>query len=204
MKKILTGVSIVLISLFAISCESETTDQKEKKGDNAPTIDTNSVSFCNCIEPTSDYISKCETLFPTPQNELDSIQRRKEIAACTGEVLSMSDTLTRYVLDSINKAYESDLSLTIKEIPEEKEDPISEDCKAFLEEYAESIKSFSSLLKKIEKSPDDINLMIARPSQEEELYSFASKPQMFQCSQSESFKKQVEILNNKRDKLLSN
>ncbi len=204
MKKIVAVVSILMMGFFTLSCESENTDQKDTNGSNTTTVDSTSISFCNCITPTEELKQNCETLFPTPQNEKDSIIRRKEIATCTGETLSMADTLTRVTLDSINKAYENDLTLEIKEIPEEKEDPISEDCKAFLEEYAESIKSFSSLLKKIEASPDDINLMIARPSQEEELYSFASKPQMFQCSQSESFKKQVEILNNKRDKLLSN
>jgi hypothetical protein len=169
MKIIVSNLTLILISIFILSCDSETTDQKDNNDMESPIVDTTNVSFCNCIEPTNEELSKCETLFPVPKNELDSIQRRKEIAICTGEALSMSDTLTRVVLDSLNKAYESDLSLTIKEIPEEKEDPISEECKTFLEEYAKSIKSYDSFIKKLEKNPDDINLMIARPSQEEEI-----------------------------------
>ena len=63
---------------------------------------------------------------------------------------------------------------------------------------------FDNLIKKIDNNPDNINLMMARSTQEEDLYSYASNPQMFNCSQNSAFKKQVEILNNKRDKLISN
>jgi len=56
------------------------------------------------------------------------------------------------------KAYENDLSLEIKELPEEELNPISDECKELLEEYADAIKSFSKLLNKIEKNPEDINL----------------------------------------------
>jgi tetratricopeptide (TPR) repeat protein len=102
------------------------------------------------------------------------------------------------------KAYENDLSLEIKELPEEELNPISDECKELLEEYADAIKSFSKLLNKIEKNPEDINLLIARGEEEENLYSYSSKPLTFQCSTNPNFKKQVEILNGKRDKLISN
>ena len=163
------------------------------------------LTLCDCITPTADNQSKCDSLFPTPLTAADSAKRLADLAICNGGSLDMSDTtLTQVEIDSAVSAYENDMSLEIKALPEEKLDPISDECKTFLEEYAASIKSFSALLNKIEKNPEDINLMIARPQQEEELYSFASKPQMFKCSQNEVFKKQVEILNNKRDKLLSN
>ena len=99
--------------------------------------------------------------------------------------------------------YEEDLSLEIKEIEEEKEDPISEECKLFLEDYANAISSYTTILEKIEANQDNINLIIARSSQEEDMYSYSSDPQMFRCLQNPAFKKQVEILNNKRDKLIS-
>ena len=52
-------------------------------------------------------------------------------------------------------------------------------------------------------NPENINLIIARSSQEEQMYAYTSNPQMFQCIQNEAFQKQVDILNNKRDKLIS-
>ena len=56
--------------------------------------------------------------------------------------------------------YENDLSLEIKEIEEEIENPISEDCKMFLEDYAEGIKSFASITEKVAANPEDIGLQI--------------------------------------------
>ena len=113
------------------------------------------------------------------------------------------DSLLKFEKDSVRKAYENDFSLEIKEIEEEKTDPISEECKFFLEDYATSISSFSSLLESIDQNPENINLIIARSSQEEQMYAYTSNPQMFQCIQNEAFQKQVDILNNKRDKLIS-
>ena len=89
-------------------------------------------------------------------------------------------------------------------IEEEKIDPISESCKLFLEDYAAIIASFDQLLNSIDDNPDNINLIIARTSQEEELNGYSSDPQMFQCLQNPAFKKQVDILNNKRERLISN
>jgi hypothetical protein len=114
------------------------------------------------------------------------------------------DTLVFLKKDSIRDAYENDLSLEIKEIEEEKTDPISEDCKLFLEDYAASISSFATLLESIENNPENINLIIARSSQEEEMYAYSSNPQMFQCIQNAAFQKQIDILNSKREKLISN
>ena len=54
--------------------------------------------------------------------------------------------------DSAREAYENDLSLEIKEIEEEKEDPLSEDCLLFLEEYANSIATFIKLLENLDAS----------------------------------------------------
>lgn len=200
MKILKTLLLLTVVSAGMVSCNEETNnDNSNNKIEEVPSID-----FCLCLDSLPENMEKCSLVYPIPQNETDSINRNVKLKECLGEEVTMMDTLTQIEKDSAMKAYENDLSLEIKEIEEEKEDPISDECKAFLEEYADAIKSFSSLLDKIEKNPDDINLMIARPEQEENLYSFASKPQMFKCSQNEAFKKQVEILNNKRDKLLSN
>lgn len=200
MKKLILFGTVVFSLLIIASCEEEnaTTDVDQTQ-EVIPEID-----FCTCLDSLPENMKACATYYPEPINEEDSINRNVLLKKCLGEEISLMDTLTKVEQDSAMAAYENDLSLEIKEIAEEKEDPISDDCKAFLEEYADAIKSFSGLLDKIESNPDDINFMIARPEQEENLYSFASKPQMFQCSQNEAFKKQVEILNNKRDKLLSN
>ncbi|MCB9189413.1 MAG: hypothetical protein H6598_08305 [Flavobacteriales bacterium] len=202
MKKIIAFGGIFLTLLVLAACEDEANTNEEKNHVNQEVIPE--IDFCTCLDSLPENVEACATYYPSPLTEQDSIDRNIMLKNCLGEEISMMDTLTQIEKDSAMTAYENDLSLEIKEIAEEKEDPISEDCKAFLEEYADAIKSFSSLLDKIEANPDDINLMIARPDQEENLYSFASKPQMFQCSQNEAFKKQVEILNNKRDKLLSN
>ena len=198
MKKI-SYLFILGLAIVLASCGAEETEKKSDGKKDIPAIE-----FCECIVPLPENVENCNLLYPSPVTPEDSAQWNASLAICNGETVNMLDTLTQVEQDSAMNAYENDLSLEIKEIPEEKIDPISEECKLFLEEYAVSIKSFSGLLNKIEKNPDDINLMIARGSQEEELYSFASKPQMFKCSQNEAFKKQVEILNNKRDKLLSN
>lgn len=203
MKKIILLGGIALSMMFATSCED---DSKENESNDVQDVnkDIPEIDFCSCLDSLPENAEACATYYPTPVTEQDSIERTVMLKNCLGEEVTMMDTLTQVEKDSAMAAYENDLSLEIKEIEEEKEDPISDECKTFLEEYADAIKSFSSLLDKIEANPDDINLMIARPDQEENLYSFASKPQMFQCSQNEAFKKQVEILNNKRDKLLSN
>lgn len=205
MKKIiLFGGWLLLVGVIISSCQDESSEsgndqKKEINNDTLPEID-----FCTCLDSLPENVEACAASYPIPSTEQDSINRTILIKNCLGEEITMMDTLTQVEKDSAMTAYENDLSLEIKEIEEEKEDPISEECKAFLEEYADAIKSFSGLLDKIEANPDDINLMIARPDAEENLYSFASKPQMFKCSQNEAFKKQVEILNNKRDKLLAN
>lgn len=204
MKKVILLGGFAAILLFATSCEDGSKENEEKSNTTKTQNDIPEIDFCACLDSLPENMEACLLYYPTPVTEQDSINRNVMMKECMGEEITMMDTLTQVEKDSAMAAYENDMSLEIKEIEEEKEDPISDECKAFLEEYADAIKAFSSLLDKIEKNPDDINLMIARPDQEENLYSFASKPLMFQCSQNEAFKKQVEILNNKRDKLLSN
>jgi len=123
-------------------------------------------------------------------------------------ILTIEDTVmidtSSVAADSIERVdYENDLSLEIKEIEEEKENPISEDCKMFLEDYAGGIKSFASITEKVAANPEDIGLQIQLSSASEDINSWASMPQMFQCSQNEAFQKQIEILNEKRDRLLA-
>jgi len=118
---------------------------------------------------------------------------------------SMVDKNKIEPMDSVQEeAYKNDLSLEIKPIKEEEEDPISEECGMLLEEYASAIKSYDALLSKIEEEPDNISLMVKRTPMEENLDSYATKPQFFNCSQNKAFKKQFDILNSKKDKLLYN
>ena len=116
----------------------------------------------------------------------------------------MINTSSSVAIDSVARVdYENDLSLEIKEIEEEKENPISEDCKMFLEDYAVGIKSFARITEKVAVNPEDIGLQIQMSSASEDINAWATMPQMFQCSQNEAFQKQIEILNEKRDKLLA-
>ena len=114
----------------------------------------------------------------------------------------MIDT-SSVAIDSVARVdYENDLSLEIKEIEEEKENPISEDCKMFLEDYAKGIIDFTTITDKVAANPEDISLQIQMSSAFEDINSWATMPQMFQCSQNEAFQKQIEILNEKKDRLL--
>lgn len=190
-------LAIVALGLF--SCKNTETREVEISTETEKTnVDSTiiSLTFCDCLEPLVDNIEWCSINFPEPL----TISQQFE---CTGDS-SLLDTISVEVKDSIRVDYENDLSLEIKEIEEEKTDPISEKCKQFLEEYAEAIKDFKYLTDKVEKHPDDIGLKISYSSESEEMNSWGSKPQMFQCSQSESFKTQVEILNVKKDKLIEN
>ena len=115
-----------------------------------------------CSSPKDDSASIKETTTPSAvvvDTELDTLN-------------TVQDTLNPVLEDSSRAAYEEDLSLEIKEIEEEKEDPISESCKLFLEDYAATIASFDQLLNSIDDNPDNINLIIARSSQEEELNGY--------------------------------
>ena len=189
MKKI--GV-VVLMMVGLFSCNAET-DAEIILEDG---VDANSsLTICDCIEPVTDNAVWCAKNYPAP---LTAEQK----AECEGDTSSIEPTTEEK--EEIRTNYENDLSLEIKEIEEEKEDPISKECKQFLEEYAAAIKDFKRLTDKIDKNPDDIGLKISYASQSEEMNSWGSKPQMFMCSQSDAFKKQVEILNVKKDKLIEN
>lgn len=185
MKKL---VLTLLSGLLLVSCGNEEQPKEENHKDEV------ALEVCDCVEPTPENATKCTELFP----EITEDQKH----TCLGDSIVPLDSLTQEEKDSVRQDYENDLSLEIKEIEEEKEDPISEECKMFLEDYAAEIKSFTSLTEKISANPDDIGLQIQFSSASEEINSWASKPQMFQCSQNAAFQKQVEILNTKRDKLL--
>ncbi len=200
MKKI-TWISLLslLLGMTFVSCSSEaiennvdvTTDANIEKIDS---IDIN-LTKCDCLEPKEKYVHLCETRFKKEFTAQEKFE-------CTGDS-SYIDTIQKAVGEEEREAYEEDLSLEIKEIEEEKEDPISEECKLFLEEYAEAIKDFKSLSDRMDANPEDIGLKISYKSQSEDMESWSSKPQMFKCSQNEAFKKQVEILNEKKEKLLN-
>jgi hypothetical protein len=185
----------VTLAFFIIACGNE------PSGDEKLTDQT--YTFCECILPADSIKEACSIQFPQPMTEQDSIAFNQAYFDCTGE-FAFSTSADEQIMEEAMEAYANDLSLEIKEIPEEKEDPISAECKELLEDYADAIKSYTKLMDKLQKNPDDINLLISRGAEEEELYSYSSKPLTFQCSQNKAFKKQMEILNGKRDKLLSN
>lgn len=192
-------IGIVLISLIImVGCKNETKTVNTPIENKIESVDTTnfSLTICDCLDSLEANEQWCATHY----TETITIQQKFE---CSGDS-SLLDTISEVVKDSIRTDYENDLSLEIKEIEEEKADPISEECKQFLEEYAEAIKDFKYLTDQVEKNPDDIGLKISYSSQSEDMNSWGSKPQMFQCSQSQSFKTQVEILNVKKDKLIEN
>lgn len=196
MKKI--GI-LAIMALGLFSCKNTGTDDVNLENEiNTVASDSTIVNltFCDCLDSLPENNEWCSLNF---QEELTLEQQFQ----CSGDS-SLFDTVSVAVKDSIRTDYENDLSLEIKEIEEEKVDPISEECKQFLEEYAEAIKDFKHLTDKVDKHPDDIGLKISYSSQSQEMNSWGSKPQMFRCSQSESFKTQVEILNVKKDKLIEN
>ncbi len=189
MKKLLFVLSGVVLMA---SCGTEE-EQNNQSGNDTP--QQVSLELCDCVTPSEENKAACAEQFPAITET--------ERALCNGDSLVLSDTVSQEVKDSIREDYENDLSLEIKVIEEEKEDPISDECKLFLEEYAEAIKDFTDLVDRVNANPDDIPLQIQLSSQSEEINSWASRPQMFQCSQNAAFQKQVEILNGKRDKLLT-
>ncbi len=136
-------------------------------------------------------------------NPVDS-KTPQTIVEIGADSLQYVDENTEPLDSAAEEAYKNDLSLEIKTIKEEIEDPISEECSVLLEEYASAIRSYDELMKKIDANPDDFNLMMLRDPQEENLDSYATMPQFFNCSQNKAFKKQFDILNEKKDKLLYN
>ena len=154
-----------------------------------------SLIFVACSESSEDLVAPEDNSVENKLVEEDSVLTIKD---------SVIIDTTSVAADSAARVdYENDLSLEIKEIEEEIENPISEDCKMFLEDYAEGIKSFASITEKVAANPEDIGLQIQLSSASEDINAWASMPQMFQCSQNEAFQKQIEILNNKRDRLLA-
>lgn len=192
-------IGLVLFSTIALfACKNEENNNQIENHNNQATADSTVVelTLCDCLDSLPENLEWCSTNF------IDTIYAKQKFD-CTGDSIYL-DSVPQVIKDSIRTDYENDLSLEIKEIEEEKVDPISDECKQFLEDYAEAIKDFKSLTDQMEKNPDDIGLKISYASESDEMNSWGSKPQMFQCSQSESFKTQVEILNVKKDKLIEN
>ncbi len=154
-----------------------------------------SLIFVACSESSEDLVAPEDNSVENKLVEEDSVLTIKDSV--------IIDTSSVAADSAARVDYENDLSLEIKEIEEEIENPISEDCKMFLEDYAEGIKSFASITEKVAANPEDIGLQIQLSSASEDINAWASMPQMFQCSQNEAFQKQIEILNNKRDRLLA-
>ena len=190
MKKVL----LLFLIGAVVSCQSEEKKDVEKEGD----LTAIEMDVCDCIEPSEADKENCAKAFPhgLPEDEMNMCNELDV------EPVPI-DSMSREEIDSARTEYENSTSLEIQQIEEEIENPISEDCMMFLEEYADEVKSFTDLVDRMAANPDDINLKVTYMSQSENLGSYSTNPQMFQCSQNEAFVKQVEILNEKRDKLLS-
>ena len=120
-----------------------------------------SVIFVACSESSEDLVAPEDKSVENKWVEEDSVLIIKD---------SVIIDTSSLAVDSVARVdYENDLSLEIKEIEEEIENPISEDCKMFLEDYAEGIKSFASITEKVAANPEDIGLQIQLSSASEDI-----------------------------------
>ena len=83
-------------------------------------------------------------------------------------------------IDSIAIDYSNDLELQ----PEEEVVFLSESCQQFIDDYKQLINDYESILSKINEDDENINLIIAKSSIEDELQAMLSDPVNFECSNS--------------------
>ncbi len=190
MNKFTYALTLVTTGVL-FSCSSNETPENVIETDPNPASD-----LCQCLDSTfGGDKSLCDSLFPVPTTNEEKTARIDAAALCGIELTFTMDTILS--LDSLPEPESIDDVLTM-EVP----DPLSEECQTFLEEYAEAIERYTSLLKKMDKNPDDIGLLIKHDEMKGEFKEWPSKPQMFQCSSNESFKHKVEKLTEQADKLL--
>ena len=187
MKKLLL-LTIPLAILAACSGEETVPD--------TTTDDTVESTLCNCLDSTANVNrAECDTLWPEPFNNEQKLARMEEAKACGIELVYALDTVMD--LDSLPEPESIDEVLTM-DVP----DPLSEECQKFLEDFAAAIEKSAKIINKAAENPDDFMLMIDRNDAMDELREWPSKPQMFKCSENESFKFKVEKLTEQCDELL--
>jgi hypothetical protein len=105
-------------------------------------------------------------------------------------------------IDSIAIDYSNDLELQ----PEEEVVFLSESCQQFIDDYKQLINDYESILSKINEDDENINLIIAKSSIEDELQAMLSDPVNFECSNSKCigsslFLDEMEAINIRKDAL---
>ncbi|MAR67810.1 MAG: hypothetical protein CL833_11235, partial [Crocinitomicaceae bacterium] len=69
--------------------------------------------------------------------------------------------------------------------------------------FASAIKRYTKTVNAAAANPDDFKMIIKLNEERSEFSEWPSKPQMFSCSENESFKHKVEKLTEQADELLS-
>jgi hypothetical protein len=154
-------------------------------------------TLCNCLDTLALVDrEKCDSIYPTPIGNEEKTKRMDEAKACGVELVYKMDTILH--LDSLPEPESIEEVLTM-EVP----DPLSEECQKFLEEFASAIKRYTKTVNKASENPDDFKMIIKLNQERSEFQEWPSKPQMFSCSDNESFKHKVEKLTEQADDLLA-
>ena len=113
----------------------------------------------------------------------------------------------------IDLIYDMDTIVSLDSLPEpesieevltmEVPDPLSAECQEFLENFAEAIKRYTKVVDRASANPDDFMSIIELNEAKSSFKDWPSKPQMFSCSDNESFKHKVEKLTEQADELLA-
>lgn len=125
-------------------------------------------------------------------NKLDSIT---EIVKKDSASILSKDTITKKHDNTLELKKETEIEIVL-----------SEECQEFIDDYSQLLDEYESLLKQLNEDNEDINLIIARNSLEEELESFSSDPTSFQCSNKNDksvslFNQELEKINSRKDAL---
>lgn len=181
--------ALTILFLYACGEEAEIILPQEEKLLEA--------TLCNCLDTIAHVDrAKCDSLFPEPVGNEDKISRMEEAKSCGFDLVYELDTVLH--LDSLPEPESIEEVLTM-EVP----DPLSEECQKFLEDFASAIKRYTKTVNAAAANPDDFKMIIKLNEERSEFSEWPSKPQMFSCSDNESFKHKVEKLTEQADELLS-
>lgn len=154
-------------------------------------------TLCNCLDSLSTVSrTTCDSLFPAPQSNSEKRMRIEEAKICGIDLIYEMDTIVS--LDSLPEPESIEEVLTM-EVP----DPLSAECQEFLENFAEAIKRYTKVVNSASDNPDDFMVIIELNEAKSSFKEWPSKPQMFSCSDNESFKHKVEKLTEQADELLA-
>jgi hypothetical protein len=188
MKKL--SILVATILLFAACGEESVVETPEES-------QLVEATLCNCLDTVALVDrKKCDSIYPNPIGNEEKSKRMDEAKACGVELVYQMDTIVH--LDSLPEPKSIEEVLTM-EVP----DPLSEKCQKFLEEFAAAIKRYTKIVNKASENPDDFKMIIKLNQERSEFQEWPSKPQMFSCSDNESFKHKVEKLTEQADNLLA-